>query len=135
MKRVVLIALVMAMAAVAYAAVGGRLEGYALFGWLRRGQRLPALRSQELPFRFPARLWRAGAEGEVLLRVHITEAGAVDSVVLETSSGHDELDEIALRGARELYYHPALRNDEPVAVWALLPVRFEGRSVTTGRAE
>lgn len=135
MKRVVLIALVMAMAAVAYAAGGGRLQGHAFFNWLHPGQRLPALRSQELPFRFPARLWRAGAEGEVLLRVHITEAGAVDSVVLETSSGHDELDEIALRGAKDLYYHPALRGDEPVAVWALLPVRFEGRSVTTGQAE
>ncbi|MGD8867330.1 MAG: energy transducer TonB [Gemmatimonadales bacterium] len=132
MKRVVLIALVMAMAAVAYAAGGGRLGADGLFGWLHRGQRLPALRSQDLPFRFPARLWRAGAEGEVVLRVHITEAGTVDSVLLETSSGHDELDEIALRGARELEYHPALRGEEPVAVWALLPVRFEGRSVTTG---
>ena len=133
MKRIVLIALVMAMAAVAYAAGGGRLGADGLFGWLHRGQRLPALRSQELPFRFPARLWRAGAEGEVVLRVHITEAGTVDSVLLETSSGHDELDAIALRGARELEYHPALRGEEPVAVWALLPVRFEGRSVTAGR--
>lgn len=132
MKRIVLIALVMAMAAVAYAAGGGRLGADGLFGWLHRGQRLPALRSQELPFRFPARLWRAGAEGEVVLRVHITEAGTVDSVLLETSSGHDELDAIALRGARELQYHPALRGEEPVAVWALLPVRFEGRSVTAG---
>lgn len=132
MKRIVVIALVMAMAAVAYAAGGGRLGADGLFGWLHRGQRLPALRSQELPFRFPARLWRAGAEGEVVLRVHITEAGTVDSVLLEASSGHDELDAIALRGARELEYHPALRGEEPVAVWALLPVRFEGRSVTAG---
>jgi TonB family protein len=122
----------MAMAAVAYAAGGGRLERDGLFGWLNPGQRLPALRSEELPFRFPARLWRAGAAGEVVLRVHITNTGAVDSVLLETSSGHEELDAIAIRGASELEYHPALRGEEPVAVWALLPVRFEGRSVTAG---
>ena len=133
MKRVVLITLILAIAAVAYAAVGGRGEGEGLLGWLRPGQRLPALRSQELPFRFPARLWRAGVEGEVVLRVHITATGAVDSVMLDTSSGHEELDAIALRGARDLHYHPALRGEEPVPVWAVLPVRFEGRSVTAGR--
>ncbi len=133
MKRLVLVALVVAMAAVAYAAAGERLEGNGLLSWLNRGQRLPALRSQELPFRYPSRLWRSGVGGEVVLRVHITEAGAVDSVVLEQSSGHEELDAIALRGARELDYHPALRGDEPVAVWALLPVRFSGRSVSAER--
>lgn len=132
MKRLVLVALVVAVAAVAYAAAGERLDGGGLLSWLNRGQRLPALRSQELPFRYPARLWRSGVEGEVVLRVHISVAGAVDSVELETSSGHEELDAIALRGAKELDYHPALRGEEPVAVWALLPVRFSGRSVTAG---
>jgi TonB family protein len=132
-KRLVLVALAVAMAAVAYAAAGERLGGNGLLSWLNRGQRLPALRSPELPFRYPARLWRSGVEGEVVLRIHITEVGAVDSVVLETSSGHEELDAIALRGARELDYHPALKGEEPVAVWALVPVRFSGRSVTTGR--
>ena len=132
MKRLVLVALVVAVAAVAYAAAGERLEGNGLLGWLSRGQRLPAMRSQELPFRYPARLWQSGVEGEVVLRVHISEAGAVDSVELETSSGHEELDAIALRGARELDYHPALRGEEPIAVWALLPVRFSGQSVTAG---
>ncbi len=133
MKRLVLVALVVAVAAVAYAAAGERLEGNGLLSWLNRGHRLPALRSQELPFRYPARLWRSGVEGEVVVRVHITAAGAVDSVVLETSSGHEELDAIALRGAKELDYHPARRGEDPVAVWALLPVRFSGRSVTAGR--
>ena len=133
MKRLVLVALVVAMAAVAYAAAGERLEGNGLLSWLHRGQRLPALRSQELPFRYPSRLWRSGVEGEGGLRVHITEAGAVDSVVLEQSSGNEELDAIALRGARELDYHPALRGDEPVDVWALLPVRFSGGSVSAER--
>jgi TonB family protein len=131
-KRLVLLAMVIAVAAVAYAAAGERLGPDGLLGWLGSGQRLPALRTQELPFRYPAHLWRHGVEGEAVLRIHITAAGTVDSVELEESSGHEELDEIALRGARELEYHPALRKEEAVATWALLPVRFKGRTVTTG---
>jgi TonB family protein len=125
--------MVIAIAAVAYAAAGGRLGPDGFLGWLGSGQRLPALRTQELPFRYPAHLWRYGVEGEVVLRIHITAAGAVDSVELEESSGSEELDEIALRGATGLEYHPALKGEEAVSTWALLPVRFKGRSVTTGR--
>jgi TonB family protein len=132
-KRLVLVALVIAIAAVAYAAAGDRLGTGGLLGWLGSGQRLPALRTQELPFLYPAHLWRYDVEGEVVLRIHITAAGTVDSVELKESSGSEELDEIALRGARELEYHPALKGEDPVATWALLPVRFKGRSVSTGR--
>jgi hypothetical protein len=113
--------MVIAIAAVAYAAAGGRLGPDGFLGWLGSGQRLPALRTQELPFRYPAHLWRYGVEGEVV------------SVELEESSGSEELDEIALRGATGLEYHPALKGEEAVSTWALLPVRFKGRSVTTGR--
>jgi protein TonB len=58
-------------------------------------------------------------------RIHITEAGIVDSVELERSSGSVELDEIALSGARRLAYQPAKQGDQAVAVWAVLPIRFE----------
>jgi TonB family protein len=50
--------------------------------------------------------------------------GRVDSVELERSSGHALLDSLATSGAHELTYHPARRGDEPVGIWALLPVRF-----------
>lgn len=125
MRRLVVLGLVLATAAVAYAAAGERLGLDALLARFRTSQRLPALRSMQLPFRYPARLWRGGVEGEVLLRIHITEAGTVDSVKLEQSSGHAELDSIAVRGATRLTYHPATQGEEAVAVWALLPVRFQ----------
>ena len=121
----------MATAAVAYAAVGERV-GSGLLDRFRPSQRLPALRTAQMPFTYPARLWRDGIEGEVLLKIHITAAGDVDSVVLERSSGHEQLDRIALEGAQGLYYHPALQGEEAVAVWATLPVRFQHRSVTAG---
>jgi TonB family protein len=126
----VILGLVVATIAVAYAAAGGRLPVDGVLGRFGAGQRLPALRSKELPFLYPAHLWRDGVEGEVLLRIHITEAGAVDSVELERSSGNVELDEVAVSGARKLSYHPALEGEEPVAVWAVLPVRFQRQSTT-----
>jgi TonB family protein len=131
----VIVGLILATAAVTYAAAGERLGLDGMLGWLKSGQRLPALRTQDMPFRYPVRLWRDGIEGEVVLRVHITEAGTVDSVEIEQSSGYRELDEIALRGASELWYYPATQGDEAVAVWAVLPVRFQRRSVTTPEEE
>ena len=131
MKRFVIVGLVVATAAVAYAAAGERLSLDGLLGRLRSGQSLPSRKGEALPFNYPVELWREGIEGEVVLRIHITALGTVDSVELEESSGYDELDQIALRGARELRYHPAEEGDQPVDVWAELPVRFQKGSVTT----
>ncbi len=122
--------LVVATAAVVYAVAGGGLGLGGLWGQFGSGPRLPALRSQEMPFRYPARLWRDGVEGEVVLRIHVTEHGQVDSVELQVSSGHGTLDTIAMSGARQLDFHPARDGDQAVAVWAELPVRFERRAVT-----
>ncbi len=133
MRRVVIIGFVLAIVAVAYAATGRQLAlGGLLAGWFQPSQRLPALRTSQMPFSYPAHLWRDGVEGEVLVRIHITTAGGVDSVVLGHSSGNPQLDEIALTGARKLTYHPALQGDQAVAVWAVLPVRFQRHSVTAG---
>ena len=93
--------------AVAYAAAGERFSLDGLLGRLGDGQSLPSRKGEELPFNYPVELWRDGIEGEVVLRIHITAAGTVDSVEMEKSSGHEMLDEIAMRGARDLRYHPA----------------------------
>lgn len=131
MKRLVMLGLVVATAAVAYAAAGERLGLEGLLSRFRSDQGLPTIRSEELPFRYPAHLWRDSIEGEVILRIHITAAGTVDSVEMEQSSDNEELDEIALRGAKQLRFHPARQGDENVDVWAMLPVRFQKGSVTT----
>ncbi len=91
---------------------------------------MPALRSKEMPFHYPAHLWRDGVEGEVLLKIHVTEAGSVDSVQLQRTSGHATLDSVALEGARRLVFHPAREGEQAVAVWAQLPVRFQRQVVT-----
>jgi TonB family protein len=129
MKRILAVGLVVATAAVGYA-VASQVLGVGLLDRVRGGQRLPTLRSSELPFRYPRALWREGVEGEVLLRVHVTAFGLVDSVELEQSSGHAGLDSIALLGARRLRYDPATEREQPVAVWATLPVRFTRSTVS-----
>ena len=85
---------------------------------------VPVLRSERLPIRYPAEAWRERVGGETRLRIHITEEGTVDSAYVVTSSGHAALDSAALAGARQLQYRPARRGEEPVAVWAVLPVRY-----------
>jgi TonB family protein len=133
-KRILAVGLVVATVAVGYAVASQLLGDGGLLDRVRGGKRLPVLQSREMPFRYPVRLWREGVEGEVLLRVHVTAVGTVDSVELELSSGHAELDSIALHGARQLRYDPATEGEQPVAVWAMLPVRFT-RSSSTGSTE
>jgi TonB family protein len=133
MKRILALGLVVATVAVGYA-VASQVLGIGLLDRVRGGQRLPTLQRGEMPFRYPLALWREGVEGEVLLRVHVTALGTVDSVQLEQSSGHAGLDSIALLGARRLRYEPATEGEQPVAVWATLPVRFT-RSTVPGPTE
>ncbi len=130
MRRILMVGLVVATVAVGYAVASQILGVGGLMDRVRGGQHLPVLQASEMPFRYPLRLWREGVEGEVLLRIHVTAAGTVDSVELERSSGHAELDSIALRGARQLRYDPATDGEQPVALWAMLPVRFTRNTVT-----
>lgn len=135
MRRAAAALAAVAVVAVAYAAVVEGRPWERWFGWFGAEQRLPALRTAQLPFRYPAHLWQRGIEGEVLLRVHITAAGTVDSVELQRSSGHEELDSLAMHGAGSLEYHPARQGERGVAVWAVLPVRFERSAVESSAAE
>ena len=77
------------------------------------------------PFHYPEELWDAGVEGETLLRLFVNEDGRVDSTRVEESSGHAEFDSAAVAGSRDLRFEPALRAEERVGVWVLLPVQFE----------
>lgn len=77
------------------------------------------------PFHYPEELWDAGVEGETLLRLFVTETGAVDSVRVEATSGEAAFDSSAVAGARNLRFEPARRGPEPYGLWVLLPVQFD----------
>ncbi len=78
----------------------------------------------EVPIEYPLDLWDAGVEGETILRVRVTEMGAVDSVEVIQGSGYPAFDSAAVRGAFQLRYSPARRKGTRIAVWARVPVHF-----------
>lgn len=80
--------------------------------------------SVESPFRYPIEEWDANVEGEVVVMVHVTDLGDVDSVYVLESSGQAALDSAALEGARALDFAPGRRGDRRIDMWAKLPVRF-----------
>lgn len=85
---------------------------------------VPVMLNERPPFQYPRQAWKEGVGGETRLRIHIARDGSVDSAYVVSTSGHPALDSAALAGARELRYRPARRGDEPIAVWAVLPVRY-----------
>ncbi len=92
------------------------------------GEDLPETPPRQLsgsPFHYPEELWDAGVEGETLVRLFVTAEGAVDSARVETTSGYAAFDSAAIVGAYDLRFEPALRENEPAAVWVLLPVEFD----------
>ncbi|MEJ2539920.1 MAG: energy transducer TonB [Gemmatimonadota bacterium] len=87
----------------------------------------PAPLFNEVPIVYPLSLWDQDVEGETLLRVRVTDTGAVDSVEVVESSGYEAFDSAAIAGARDLRFQPARRGDKRIEVWARVPVHFSKR--------
>ncbi len=86
----------------------------------------PAFEHRQEPA-YPERARRAGAEGEVSVKITLTPRGEVDRVELIRSSGSRWLDEAALAAARSSRFTGAVRNGTPVTAEALATYRFELR--------
>jgi TonB family protein len=74
---------------------------------------------------YPESARRAGAQGTTLLKLHILENGKVGEVQIEKSAGHPDLDTAAVNAVRKWLFEPARMGQQRVAVWVLLPVKFE----------
>jgi len=81
----------------------------------------------EMPIEYPLQLWDQDMEGQTLLRVRVTDTGAVDSIEVAESSGHPDFDAAAVAGARELHFSPARRKGKRIEVWAEVPVHVSKR--------
>ena len=81
----------------------------------------------EVPIEYPLHMWDQDMEGETLLRVRVSDVGAVDSVEVLQTSGYASFDSAAAAGARNLRFRPARRDGERIAVWAEVPVYFSKR--------
>lgn len=74
--------------------------------------------------RYPESARRLGVEGIARLRVHVGADGRVAEVLLESSSGHPELDHEAQRAVEQWLFEPARRGDRCVSSWVVIPVEF-----------
>lgn len=68
-----------------------------------------------------------GWEGEVLLRVLVSEAGDVRRISVERSSSHAVLDAAALKAVRRWRFHPSRLGAARVEGEVLVPLRFKLR--------
>jgi TonB family protein len=73
---------------------------------------------------YPPELRTQGIGGTVMVWTFIDEGGGVEKVQLDRSSGHEALDEAALRVVEQVEFTPALKDGEPVPVWISFPITF-----------
>lgn len=74
---------------------------------------------------YPVELWDRRIEGETELMIHVNQFGDVDSVLVSATSGYAQFDSAAVRGARRLRFTPGKQGERRVAMWTLIPIRFE----------
>lgn len=95
-------------------------------GGADRPDELPVMVNAELPFRYPPTLYARRIQGNVMLRLFVDRDGRIlpESTRVEESSSYPALDSAAVIGSQELYFIPAKRDGQPMAVSVLFPVYF-----------
>jgi protein TonB len=73
---------------------------------------------------YPTISRRLGEQGRVMLKVLVNAGGDPDSVVLDTSSGSDRLDQAAIDAVKKWRFVPAKRNGQALSAYVLVPVKF-----------
>jgi protein TonB len=76
---------------------------------------------------YPRLLRDAGIGGTVRIYFYIDADGIVRSTRLDESSGHQALDEAALRVASVYRFRPAMNRDQATPVWVSFPITFQVR--------
>ena len=76
---------------------------------------------------YPPLLRDAGIGGTATVWFFVDEAGKVAETQVHTSSGHQALDDAAMRVGEELVFSPAMNEDAPVKVWVTMNITFKTR--------
>ena len=98
---------------------GGAASGEALSGLAH------PLGGYQVKPHYPESARRAGVQGITMLKLRVLENGKVGEVQIEQSAGHADLDNAAVDAVKRWLFEPARMGKIPVAVWVLLPVKFE----------
>lgn len=76
---------------------------------------------------YPPLLRDAGIGGTATVWFFVDEAGKVAETQVHTSSGHEALDDAAMRVGEELTFSPAMNEGDPVTVWVTMNITFKTR--------
>ena len=74
---------------------------------------------------YPPAAQKRGLEGKVVLKVHVLASGQPDNVTVAKSSGHQILDDAALKAVTQWAFAPARRGQTPVDGWVQVPLTFK----------
>jgi periplasmic protein TonB len=80
------------------------------------------LNNPKPPYPLVAR--RLGYHGRVVLRVEVLVEGKAGQIVIDSSSGYDILDSVAMQTVKTWRFAPAKHLGQPVTQWFLIPVNF-----------
>jgi protein TonB len=64
-------------------------------------------------------------QGNVMLRVKVSSEGLCEGIALETSSGHEMLDDAAMEAVKKWQFVPAKRGEIAEASTVLVPIKFK----------
>ena len=74
---------------------------------------------------FPRRARENGWHGRVIMRLRISLTGTVESATIHKSSGHQLLDDSAIKAATQWQFQPAKNGGFPVASKVNIPIQFD----------
>jgi periplasmic protein TonB len=77
------------------------------------------------PPQYPWQARRMGIEGRVVLHVEILQNGGVGRIEIRQSSGHDMLDQAAIKAVPGWRFAPARISGAPITAWVLVPIIFK----------
>lgn len=73
---------------------------------------------------YPDEATERGWEGKVLMKVHVLANGKPDGVTVVKSSGHEILDDEAVRTVKRWEFVPGKRGDTPIDGYVTVPISF-----------
>ncbi len=73
---------------------------------------------------YPRLSKRLNEVGNVQLMVFVDAGGAPGKIDIQSSSGHERLDQAAIEAVRKWRFVPAKQGDKSVAAWVLVPIFF-----------
>jgi periplasmic protein TonB len=85
---------------------------------------MPRKLAANLPPPYPPEAYQRGEQGRLILEVHVSAGGTVESLRVVESSGFDSLDKAALESIRQWRFEPGYRGGIPVEAVVNVPVRF-----------